>query len=310
MEDLVASITAMSTSRMRAIHTRRDPQPVLRDPWGDALVPASLLVAAVAQRNNPASADAGDAASDEAARIADDFLHASPAFTNVILRARYTEDALQAAIASGVRQYVLLGAGFDSYVLRIPPEAGDMRVIEIDHPATQSLKRQRIAECGLALAGDVQFVAADLAVEGLDEVLARSSFNATEPAFFAWLGVTMYLTRAANMATLRHIAQCSLAGSLLVFSYIDQKIFDAKTAAQGALFNDLDEAVKSVGEPFMSGFHPASLAADLREVGLDLVEDLNEFQMAQRFDPAGINGLRPLDRSHVALVRVREASLA
>lgn len=310
MEDLVASITAMSTSRMRAIHTRRDPQPVLNDPWGDALVPASLLVAAVAQRNDPSSADAADAASDEAARIADDFLRASPAFTNVILRARYTEDALQAAIASGVRQYVLLGAGFDSYILRIPPEARDLRVIEIDHPATQSLKCQRITECGLALAGDVQFVAADLAVEGLDEVLARSNFNAAEPAFFAWLGVTMYLTRAANMATLRNIAQCSLAGSQLVFSYIDQKIFDAKAAAQGALFNDLDEAVKSVGEPFMSGFHPASLAAELRDVGLDLVEDLNEFQMAQRFDPAGINGLQPLDRSHVALVRVREASTA
>jgi methyltransferase (TIGR00027 family) len=309
MEDLVASITAMSTSRMRAIHTRRDPQPVLHDPWGDSLVPASLLVTAVARRN-PSTEDPGDASSAEAARIADDFLHASPAFTNVILRARYTEDALRAAIASGVRQYVLLGAGFDSYLLRIPPEAGDLRVIEVDHPATQTLKRQRIAECGLSLAGNVQFVAADLAAQGLDEALAQSTFDPSEPAFFAWLGVTMYLTREANMATLRNIAQCSLAGSQLVFSYMDQKVFDAKTAPQGTQFNDLEQTVRSVGEPFVSGFHPASLAAELRDVGLDLVEDLNELQMAQRFDPAGINGFRPGDRSHVALVRVREASPA
>ena len=294
---------------MRAIHTRRDPEPVLHDPWGDSLVPASLLVAAVAQRN-PSPEDSGDTSSEEAARIADDFLHASPAFTNVILRARYTEDALRAAIASGVRQYVLLGAGFDSYILRIPPEADDLGVIEIDHPATQTLKRQRIVECGLPLEGNVQFIAADLAAEGLDDALARSMFEPAEPAFFAWLGVTMYLTREANMATLRNIAQCSLAGSQLVFSYIDQKVFDAKTAPQGAQFNDLEQAVRSVGEPFVSGFHPASLAAELREVGLDLVEDLNEFQMAARYDSQGINGFRPVDRSHVALVRVREASPA
>jgi methyltransferase (TIGR00027 family) len=305
MEDMVASITAMSTSRMRAIHTKRDPQPLFNDAWGDQLVPASLLVAAIAQASSEAPADPDSLATDELANIADDFMRASPAFTNVIIRARYTEDALLAAIAGGVRQYVILGAGFDSFALRIPPAAKEVTVIEIDHPATQSLKKQRMTECGLTVSDNVHFVSADLAREGLDEVLARSSFNAAEPAFFAWLGVTMYLTREANMQTLRKIAQSSLPGSQLVFSYIDQRMFEPEGAPAASLFDELEEAVKSLGEPFISGFHPASLATVLDEVGLELEEDLSEFQMVERFDPAGHNAFKPADRSRVARVRVR-----
>jgi methyltransferase (TIGR00027 family) len=307
MEESVASVTAMSTARMRAIHTQRDPQPVLDDPWGDRLVPASLFVSAVAKRSSMSVQDSGEAQSEELARIADDFLHENPAFTNVVLRARYAEDALRAAIAGGVRQYVLLGAGFDSYALRMPPEASDVTIIEIDHPATQSFKRERIAACGLVPPGNLQFVAADLAREGLDEVLARSAFRRDERAFFAWLGVTMYLTREANIQTLRAIARCSRAGSELVFSYIDQKVFDARNAPA---FDELEKTVQSFGEPFICGFYPATLGAELQAVGLDLVEDLNEFQMAERFDPRGVNGLQPLDRSHVALARVRAGSPA
>lgn len=307
MEDLVASITAMSTSRMRAIHTRRDPQPVLNDPWGDQLVPASMLVAAVAQRDPASNSDTGDISEEELASLSDDFMRASPAFTNVIIRARYTEDALSAAIARGTRQYVLIGAGFDSYALRIPPQEKDVAVIEIDHPATQSLKKQRISECGLAVPDNVHFVAADLAREGLENALARSTFNSAEPAFFAWLGVTMYLTREANMTTLESIANCSALGSELVFSYIDQKMFEPAGAPQTALFDDLEKTVRSLGEPFISGFDPASLAAVLSDVGLELEEDLNEFQMVERYDPEGRNGLKPADRSHVARVRVRGA---
>jgi methyltransferase (TIGR00027 family) len=307
MEDLVASITAMSTSRMRAIHTRRDPQPVLNDPWGDQLVPASMLVAAIAQKNPESNNNIGDVSEEELSSISDEFLRGSPAYTHVIIRARYTEDALSAAIARGTRQYVLIGAGFDSYTLRIPPQANDVTVIEIDHPATQSLKKQRIGKCGLAVSGNVHFVAADLSREGLENALARSTFSSAEPAFFAWLGVTMYLTREANMATLESISDCSAPGSELVFSYIDQKMFEPAGAQQAALFDDLEKMVRSLGEPFISGFDPASLAAVLSNVGLELEEDLNEFQMVERYDPEGRNGLKPADRSHVARVRVRGA---
>jgi methyltransferase (TIGR00027 family) len=308
MEDLVASRTALATSRMRAIHARCDPQPILNDPWGDSLVPASLLVASASTGTRESSRVASESSEDVLANIADDYLRSSTAYTNVIARSRYTEDALAAAIAAGVRQYVLIGAGFDSYALRRPAGAGDLQVIEIDHPATQSLKKLRIAECGISLDDSVDFVAADLAREGLGEALSRSSFNRAEPAFFSWLGVTMYLTRAANLATLRSAADCSATGSQLVFSYVDQKLFEPGGSAQAAVFRELEESVKALGEPFISGFHPDTLAQEISVLGLALEEDLDEFQMVERYDPAGLNGLTPSRRSHVARVRVRGES--
>jgi methyltransferase (TIGR00027 family) len=298
MQDGVASTTSLATSRMRAIHTRCDPEPILHDPWGDQLVPAALFMASL---NRDTSVHPDDAL----ASIVDDYLRASPAYTNVIVRSRYTEDTLGAALAGGVRQYVLLGAGFDSYALRRPTQARDLQVFEIDHPATQALKKQRIAECGIAVAAGVHFVAADLAREGLDAVLSRTPFDPAQPAFFSWLGVTMYLTRAANMATLNSIAACSAPGSELVFSYIDQKMFEPRDSATAVKFAELGQAVKSLGEPFVSGFHPATLGNDIQGLGLDLEEDLSEFQLVARYDPAGVNRLKPTERSHVARVRVR-----
>jgi methyltransferase (TIGR00027 family) len=264
-----------------------------------------MLVAAASQHESAAArAELASLPEQELAAISDEFMRSNPAYTNVIVRACYTEHALHAAIARGVRQYVLIGAGFDSYLLRQPPAASAVTIIEIDHPATQTLKRQRLRECGLVAPDNVQFVAADLAVDGLEATLARSKFDSTQPAFFAWLGVTMYLTREANMATLGAIARCSCAGSELVFSYIDQKMFEPERAVQAAIFDDLQETVRSLGEPFISGFTPATLAQELSAVGLVLEEDVSEFDMVERFDPAGVNGLKPADRSHVARVRV------
>jgi methyltransferase (TIGR00027 family) len=298
MEEGVASTTSLATSRMRAIHARCDPQPILYDPWGDQLVPAALFVTSLHR-------DSGALPDESLAGIVDDYLRASPAYTNVIVRSRYTEDALGAAVARGVRQYVLIGAGFDSYALRRPAQARDLQVFEVDHPATQALKKQRIAECGIAVAAGVHFVAADLAGEALDAVLSRTSFDPDAPAFFSWLGVTMYLTRAANMAALAGIAACSAAGSELVFSYIDQKMFEPRDSATAVKFAELGQAVKALGEPFVSGFHPATLGDDIRGLGLDLEEDLSEYQLVARYDPAGVNHLKPTERSHVARVRVR-----
>ena len=276
MEDLVASTTSLATSRMRAIHTRRDPQPILLDPWGDRLVPAAVLVASLnrsaAQSSSATASDITSGnAEDSLAAITDDFLRASPAYTNVITRSRYTEDALGAALARGVRQYVLIGAGFDSYALRRPGQAKDLQVFEVDHPATQALKKQRIVECGITVEPGVHFVAADLSKEKLDAALSTSSFNRSAPTFFSWLGVTMYLARAANMAALQSIVDCSAPGSELVFSYIDQKMFQPEGAGAAALFAELEQTVKSVGEPFISGFHPAELANDMRGLGLELL---------------------------------------
>jgi methyltransferase (TIGR00027 family) len=98
--------------------------------------------------------------------ILDDFLLTNVAYPGVVIRSRYTEDALREATNRGIRQYVLMGAGFDSFALRRPGFSEALEIFEIDHPATQAFKIQRIEECGISLAPSVHFVSADLANEG------------------------------------------------------------------------------------------------------------------------------------------------
>jgi methyltransferase (TIGR00027 family) len=284
VEKLAASRTALATSLMRSVHTRRDPHPLINDPWGDRLVPESV------KRAMAASNEMLDAA-----------LMGSRSYANVITRTRYTEDALQAGVSRGVRQYVLIGAGFDSFALRRPGFAADLQIFEIDFPATQSLKVERIGACGIALPDTVHFIAADLSEESVAVALARSSFERNQLTFFSWLGVTMYLTREANLATLKSIASCSPAGSEVAFTYFDERIFQAQSES----FRELEQRVKAIGEPFLSGFNPAELAANLAACGLDLVEDLNGAAAAARYDRGrGGHNLRQSMFSHIALARV------
>src|SRR6202051_1405162 len=214
--------TALATSLMRALHARRDPSPLLDDPWGDRLVPQSERDRFGQRILARMDSDARAAALRAPSSMLDDFLLTNVAYPGVVIRSRYTEDALKEATNRGIRQYVLIGAGFDSFALRRPAFAATLEIFEIDHPATQAFKIERIKDCGISLPPSVHFVSADLATEDLAAALARSSFRKDEPAFFSWLGVTVYLTREANLATLRAVANIDAPGSDLVFTYEDQ----------------------------------------------------------------------------------------
>jgi len=131
------------------------------------------------------------------------------------------------------------------------------------------MKIQRIRECGISLPQSVHFIAADLAKEDLVTALARCSFRRDEVAFFSWLGVTVYLTREANLATLRAEATCGAQGSELVFTYVDQIEFAPDRSR--SLHNENAQAVAMMGEPYASGFDRNEIANDLTRVGLELV---------------------------------------
>jgi methyltransferase (TIGR00027 family) len=272
------SRTALATSLMRALHTRRDPQPLIDDAYGEQLVPEPVR----AGYQDPMT------------------LRSSAAYAGVILRTRYTEDALRTAVANGVRQYLILGAGFDSFALRLPAFARDLQIYEIDHPVTQALKRQRLRDCGLIPPPCVQYLAADLSREELAATLARASFDPNLRSFVSWLGVTMYLTRAANLATLRAIAQSVAPGSELVFTYFDLE----RGLQESERVRALTERVAALGEPFRSGFDPATLGADLRTCGWTLREDLTDREVLARVDDADRNDLNPGGFSHVVRAAV------
>jgi methyltransferase (TIGR00027 family) len=252
--------------------------------------------------------DARAAAQRAPGSVLDDFLLANVAYPGVVLRSRHTEDTLREAMTKGIRQYVLIGAGFDSFVLRRPAFSKTLQIFEIDHPATQALKLQRIKECGISLPQSVHFIAADLANENLAAVLGRSSFRSNEPAFFSWLGVTVYLTREANLATLRAVAASSARGSELVFTYVDQVEFAA--GGSRSLHNPNGQAAASAGEPYVSGFDPKEIANDLRQAGFELVEDLDGPKLSERYRRTGANALQPPVSMHIALARVRSAGNA
>jgi len=285
---------------MRAAHTRLDPKPLINDPWGDRLVPQSaremLRLAALSRLRG----DALEKAMSSPGQVLDQSLLQSRSYPNVITRTRYAEDSLKAAAEKGARQYVLIGAGFDSFALRRPPFAADLQIFEIDFPATQRLKIERIAACGVSLPDSVHFIAADLSQVSVATALLHSSFNPEGMTFFSWLGVTMYLTREANIATLKSIASCSPKGSEVVFTYFDERLFQAQSES----FQELQARVASLGEPFLSGFNPGSLEASLADCGLMLVEDLDGNDTAQRFDRDGSHRLGQSAFSHIALARV------
>lgn len=300
-----ASRTAMATALMRSIHTRTDRQPILNDTWGDDLVPETVKEEFAMHAAALADAKASTANADHANGV-EGALKSNPAYANVVARTRYTEDALLAAIRLGIKQYVLIGAGFDSFILRHDLKSAGLKVFEIDHPATQQLKKQRIAERGLSLDANVHLLPSDLASESLSDVLAKSEFDRGAKSFFSWLGVSMYLDRESNVRALQDIRRCAAAGSELVFTYFDQSVFDHAPGDATTQFVELQSAVTALGEPLLSGFHPSSLHSDLAGIDFSLLADSSDEEIVRRYDPGNANGLVPMLFSRIAHLRVAD----
>ena len=285
---------------MRALHSRCDPAPLLSDTWGDRLVPESAkadlrqLALDRMHATNPGRVTEGDAL--------DLALRSNAAYADVILRSRYAEDALKEAVSRGIDQYVIVGAGFDSFTCRRLAWADNLTIYEVDHPATQRLKRDRLAACEVSLSSSAHFVEADLATEALGTALARSSYRADRPTFFSWLGVTMYLTREANLNVLRSMASCTSAATEMVFTYVDEAVLNSHNESD-ATFHGLRSEVSKAGEAFLSGFDPNALSDLLLETGLVLTEDLDGDQAIARYDAAGRNAFRSAKAARIAHVR-------
>lgn len=305
VEQSRASVTALGASLMRAVHTRLAPSPLIDDPWGDRIVlPAERNVIREVVLNG-LSPEARRRSEQHGApdAVLDAALQLHPGYGWAILRTRYAEDALEVAVGWGVRQYVNVGAGFDSFGLRQPAFAREVDVFEIDHPATQELKRQRLHQCGVPLPRTLHFVPADLGQEQLGEALARSTFRPTQPTFFSWLGVTQYLTREANLTTLQGIAACAASRSELVFTYVDQRELGIDRTAVDV--GRLQGTFAAAREPWLSGFDPSLLAEDLAAVGLILIEDLDGDDVRNRYCAEGAD-LFPLVAFHIARANALE----
>jgi len=218
----------------------------------------------------------------------------------IATRSRFTEDCLVEAMAHGVDQYVLLGAGLDTFAYRGLRKG--LRVFEVDHPATQAWKRARLSEVAIAAPDWVRYAPVDFEHETIRDGLARAGFDSSRPAVFAWLGVTPYLTREAVMATLSFVA--SLAqNSEIVFDYAERPGNDT-TPEQRAHFEALAARVAAAGEPFRSVFETPTLVRDVKALGFSFVEDLDAAALNARYFRNRSDGLVLRGRAHLLHARV------
>jgi methyltransferase (TIGR00027 family) len=202
------------------------------------------------------------------------------------LRHRYSEDRMRAALERGVGQIVLLGAGLDTLALREPSIASRVRFVEIDHPDSQQWKRDRLETLGLTTPG-VDYVPVDFAARDLGEELAAAGVRAAEPAFFAWLGVTQYLTQEAALATLA-LAARHAPGSEVVFDVILP--FEGLPSDELRISSAARASAAERGEPWISFFRPEELLPRLLALRFTEVETLNP-EDARRYyvgQPAGV----------------------
>jgi len=202
-------------------------------------------------------------------------------------RSRIAEDALSRAVEGGIRQIVIVGAGLDTFALR-NPHGAQLRIYEVDHPATQAWKRQSLAEAQIARPLWLILVPVDFEQDDVGEKLVAAGFQQISPAFFTWLGVVPYLTQDTIGRTLDYMS--SIPNSEVVFDYLEPP--EASSEELKQFEKERSEQLKKMDERSVSRFEPAGIAAILRSHGFCAIEDINFQEIASRFGRA-VQGLAP-----------------
>ena len=214
----------------------------------------------------------------------------------IAMRSRFAEDSARRALEDGVRQILVLGAGLDTFAYRLAPTR-DLRVFELDHPATQTEKRRRLKEAEIAEPSHLAYVAHDFEHGSMTGALEAAGFDPGKRTFVLWLGVTPYLTEEAVFATLGELAGLP-GGAEVVFDYANpaDRVTDA---AARAFHEQMAERVAASGEPFRCFLDSAGLQARARELGFASIEDLDRAALVARYLPHAPSAPRPGPGGHV-----------
>jgi len=290
------SRTAIAAASMRAAHLLLDDEPkILRD---------DLALGLSGVANEAALRTALDRIQTEVAQ------QTTPEFARSFLlygrglavwRSRYVEDELAQALQRGVTQYVMLGAGLDSFAYRRPDITKVVRVFEVDHPATQHWKRTRLHAMGVEIPPTVTFVPLDFEQQTLQEGLRAGGYHLEEPGVFSWLGVTPYLTEDAIFGTLKDVAALA-AGTAIIFEY---EVPEALLDAEGQRLEAATRAFATArGEPWLSLFDPSNLRAQVQTLGFVAIEDIGPEEANARYFAGRRDGLRIYPFAHLMKAQV------
>jgi methyltransferase (TIGR00027 family) len=221
---------------------------------------------------------------EEASKISDT---AGPLRAFFAVRSRYAEDQLAGAFAAGTRQYIILGAGLDTFACRNPHPG--LRVFEVDHPATQEWKRDLLRIADIPIPAEAVFAPVDFERDTLRDVLEQNGFNVKEPAFFSWLGVVPYLSERAFGETMSFIAAMPKPSGV-VFDYAVAR--SSLHWMERFALDRFSARVAAAGEPFQLFFEPEQLAAKLQGMGFAHLEDLGSKELNARYFAGRTDGLR------------------
>lgn len=272
--------TAARVALWRALHVEIDPPPhVLHDKVG-----LQLLAPDEDWR------DRGDM----------DAQFTRPFRAAIVARARFIEDMVVEQVSRGLNQYVILGAGLDSFAQRRPETASRLRVFEVDQPGPQAWKRQRLMELGFGVPDWLRFVPVDFEKgESWREGLAAAGFDDSKPAIVVSTGVSMYLTKDANAAALRQVASFAPRSTFAMTFLLPLEMADAEVRA------GLEMAAKGArasGTPFVSFFTPTEIVALAREAGFREVQHVSASELTQRYFAGRTDGLRPPKNAEELLI--------
>lgn len=298
------SITAIMTAYMRAFHAAHGKPPVFNDFKAYEFIPEEnrRLIEAGFSQALKFEMPSMEQISPEQLKTIDSMMQFMGA-ANVLCRSDFAESNLEAAINQGVKQYVILGAGLDTFVFRRPDLISELQVFEVDHPLTQAFKRERVAGLGWKKPENLHMVPVDFTRDTLMTSLREASYRSDEMSFFSWLGVTVYLPREKVDETLSSIAGNARAGSMIVFDYMDIAAFNEKKAAESVQANM--KTVREVGEPMLTGFDPETLGKELNDLGWELQENLGPADIERRYFADRSDGWHASNQSYLARAIVR-----
>jgi methyltransferase (TIGR00027 family) len=264
METGRASRTALRVAHRRAVHQILDQPCILSDPIAVRLLGRDFVI--------------------DHARESHPIARAFRAF--MAARSRFAEDQLALAFQQGVRQYVVLGAGLDTFAYR--NAFADLNVFEVDFPATQEWKRTLLAEAGIEVPENATFVPLDFEHKTLGDGLADAGLRMDQPAFFGWLGVVPYLTLEAFRSSVSAIAHLPPPTAVSFDFAISPELLGPRARAA---FEVLAERVAAAGEPFRLFFAPDALEAELRAAGFSEVEMTGADELNRRYFSNRSDGL-------------------
>jgi len=276
MQEGQPSQTALGAAFHRAAHQVLEGGNIFLDPLATRILGADLEAAVSRAQNDPS-------------------LRKLRLF--IAVRTRFAEDSLAASIEGGARQVVVLGAGLDTYAYRASLPDG-VRVFEVDHPATQAWKRQRLAEVGISIPPHLTYAPVDFERDSLADGLGGVGFDSAQRTFFTWLGVVAYLMPETVFSTLGFIARLP-GGAQVVFDYGNPPDPIADDAETTAARERLAERVASVGEPFRCFFETGELHAKLKALGFTEIEDLGPELILERY--FGMRRVIPRERGRHVL---------